>query len=116
MPILEITEVSDEDAIARYTDRFFRRVYKETDAIPASYAGKYASAIIIATDAQLDDTTAAQLETAIEGIAGVHKAIHMAQGRIPTDRVPVDTAQTTYTLHLGAEFGFNIKATPVETP
>jgi hypothetical protein len=113
MPITEIVEVSNEEAIAQYTDRFFRRVYKETDAIPASYAGKYASAVTIATNAQLDDTTAAQLETAIENIPGVHIAIHMAQGRIPVDRVPADTAETTYTLHLGAEFGFNIRATPV---
>ena len=113
MPITEIIERSNADVIAQYTDRYLPKVYVETAAVPASYDGKYAQAIVIATNAKLDDTTSAQLEAAIEAITGVHKAFHLAQGRIPVDLVPEDTAEKTYTLHLGAEFGFNIRATAV---
>lgn len=109
-----ITEVSTDEAIVRYTDRFFRRVYAETPAIPATYDGKYALIAVIAvntapTEAQMDT-----LQTQIEAITGVHKAfVLIGPARIPLDRVPDDTAETTYSLHIGAEAGFDIRATPV---
>lgn len=42
MPRPNIVERTEADVIVEITDRYFRRVYNETPAIPTGYAGKYA--------------------------------------------------------------------------
>ena len=103
-----ITELTDEQVLSRYTDRFFRRVSAKTPDIPASYDGKYVSAVLVATDAQLSEAQMDGLETAIESITGVAKAfVLIGPARIPLDRVP-----TGDELRIVVEAGFDIY-TPV---
>ena len=117
MARVNIIEVTEDQAIVRYTDRFFRRVQASTPDIPASYDGKYVSAVLVATSLELTDAQMDNLETQIEAITGVDKAFALiGPARIPIDRVPVDTAEKTYALKINIEAGFNIIETPIETP
>ncbi len=83
-----VTELSDEQIVERYRDNTFRKVYARTNAIPASYDGKYALLTAIAVNSQITEAQMDALEGLIEGIAGVHKAfVLVGPSRIPTDRV-----------------------------
>jgi len=105
-----IIEKTEAEIIAQNESRFFRPVFATTPAIPASYDGKYACLVAVATNAALDETQMDQLETAIEGITGVHKAfVLIGPARIPLDRVPAD-----HELRIGVEGSFRIDPTPVE--
>jgi hypothetical protein len=99
-----IVELTDEQVLSAFTDRFFRRVQAKTPDIPATYAGKYVSAVLVATDAQLSEAQMDALETSIEAISGVHKAFCLiGPARIPLDRVP-----TGDELRVVVEAGFDI--------
>lgn len=104
-----IVEKTEEQVIEQYTDKFFRRVHASTPAIPASYAGKYAMMVVVATDVAPSEAQMDGFETDIEAITGVHKAfILVGPARIPTDRVPAN-----HELFIGIEAGFDIKPEPV---
>jgi len=104
-----VSEMTEDEILVSYTDKFFRRVFAQTPIIPASYDGKYAVLCAIAinidaTEAQMDG-----METDIEAITGVHKAFVMAgPARIPVDRVPAD-----HDLRIKIEAGFAIDPEPV---
>ena len=106
-----ISEISNEDALVRYTDRFFRRASARTPDIPASYDGKYVSAVLVATDVSLTEGQMDGLETQIEAITGVYKAfVLIGPARIPLDRVPTGSE-----LQIAVEAGFHVY-TPEVTP
>lgn len=113
MPVNEAVEVSDDDIRVQYSDRAFRRAQKEYGPVPATMDGKYVSAYFVVTNVKLDDTTENQLKTAINAIAGVAGVKHIAQARVPINRVPADTAETTFGLYARATLQWDIKATPV---
>jgi hypothetical protein len=99
-----IVEQTEAEAIASYTDKFFRRVYARTPAIPAGYDGKYVLLAAIAINIDASEAQMDQFETDIEAITGVHKAFVLAgPARIPLDRVPVG-----HDLRIGIEAGFHI--------
>jgi len=103
-----IVELTTDQVIEQNTSKFFRPVYSETPAIPDTYAGKYAVLAAIAVNVALTEEQMDALETAIEGITGVHKAfVLIGPARIPTDRVPEGTD-----LVIGVEGKFDIKPTP----
>jgi hypothetical protein len=100
-----ITEVTADEAIVRYTDRFFKRVSAETPAIPAAFDGKYALVVIVATDIAPSEAQMDTLENNIEAINGVYKAFALiGPARIPVDRQPADTE-----LFIRVEAGFDIR-------
>ncbi len=110
-----ISELTCDEIVVRYSDRAFRVVSAETPDIPENYAGKFASAIIVATNVELSEAQMDELQTRIEEIAGVHKAfVLIGPARIPIDRVPADTANDTYALKIKVEAGFGITKTPVD--
>lgn len=105
-----ITEVTTDDVLVRYTDRFFRAVSAETPAIPASYDGKHVVIAVIATDAAPTEAQLDGLETQIEAINGVHKAfVLIGPARIPLDRVPANTE-----LFIHAQASFDIRREVIE--
>jgi hypothetical protein len=104
-----IVERTEEQVIARSTDRVFGAVFRETPAIPASYAGKYALLCVMAIDIQASEAQMDAFQTQVEAISNVHKAFVLSgPHRIPTNRVPAD-----HDLTIGTEASFRIKSTPV---
>jgi hypothetical protein len=105
-----IVERTEDEIIVQYTDRFFRRVFASTPAIPAAYDGKYAVMCALAVDIEASEAQMDAMETQIEAIANVHKAFVMVgPARIPLDRVPAD-----HDLTIGVEASFNITPMPAE--
>lgn len=108
MPRTNIIEKTEAEVLADSTGKFFRTAHRETPAIPIEFDGKYVQLVAVATDTQLSETQMNQLETAIEGIAGVFKAFTLiGSARIPVDRVPAD-----HDLVIFVDAGFDIRPTP----
>lgn len=105
-----IIELTEAQAIERYTDKFFRTVHAETPAIPATYDGKYVLLAVIAVNVQATEVQMDAFEASVDGIAGVHKC-HILAGpaRIPLDRTPAD-----HDLIISIDGGFDIRPTPAE--
>lgn len=102
-----IIELTDAEVRAAQPHRFFKKRYAQTPAIPDTYAGKYVSAVLVATNVALTEAQMNTLETEVEAITGVHKAfVLIGPARIPIDRRPVG-----YDLYIGAEAGFKFEST-----
>lgn len=107
MPRVNIVEKTEAEAIAEYTDRFFRRVTARTPIIPAGYDGKYVLIAAIAINLQATEQQMDNFEDDIEALTGVHKTFILAgPARIPIDRVPAD-----HDLRIVVEAGFSIDPT-----
>ena len=103
-----IIEMTEADVIASDERKFFRPVFVRTPAIPAAYDGKYAVLCALAVDTELSEAQMDQLETAIEGITGVHKTfVLVGPARLPLDRVP-----DGHDLKIGCEGSFRIEPVP----
>ncbi len=103
-----ITELTEDQVLARSTDRFFRRVSATTPIIPGTYSGKYVILAAIAIDVAASEAQMDGFEASIEAITGVHKAhVLVGPARIPLDRVPAD-----HDLRIAVEGGFRIDAEP----
>lgn len=114
MPTPGITEISNDEIVVRYSDRVFRPVSR-TITVPDSFSGQYVTAVAVVTSVALNDAQEAQLKSAIEAIAGVNSAhILVGASRLSHDRLPADTAETTYDLQVRIEMGLNAVATTVE--
>ena len=108
MPRQNTTELTTDEIIERHCSKAFRPAMDETPPIPASYAGKYVCAVLVAVDSELTEDQMDSLETAIEALNGVHKAfVLIGPARIPIDRQPADTDLT-----IRVEAGFEIRPTP----
>jgi len=113
MPQPSVMEISADDIVVRYSDRVFRPVRRDIQ-VPAALSGKYVCAVAVITSVALNDTQEAQLKAAIEAIAGVDSAhVLVGSSRLSLDRMPADTADTTYSYHVGVEMGFDVRATEV---
>jgi len=113
MPTPGITEISNDEIVVRYSDRVFRPVSRSI-TVPDTFSGKYVSAVAVVTNVALNDAQEAQLIAAIEAITGVDLAhVLVGSSRLSHDRLPADTAETTYDLEVRVEMGLNAKATEV---
>ena len=121
-----ITEISDDDIVVRYSDRVFRPVSRNIN-VPDNLSGQYVVAVAVVTSVQLNDAQEDQLETAIEGIAGVSLAkILVGSSRLSHDRLPADIPDpdsapggqvgTDYQLRVRLEMGYNVEQAPLDTP
>jgi hypothetical protein len=105
-----IRERTDEEVVARSTDRVFGNVRNVSEAISVTYDGKYACFGAVVTDVALTDVQLESLATQIEAISGVHKAfIRIGSCRLPIDRVPEGQE-----LKISVEAGYTITPIPVE--
>jgi len=113
MPTPGITEISNDEIIVRYSDRVFRPISRKI-TVPESFSGQYVNAVAVVTSVALTDQQEADLTAAITAIAGVNSAhILVGSSRLSHDRLPTDTAETTYDLEVRVEMGLNAKATEV---
>lgn len=104
-----IIERTNNEVLVERAELYFKKVYKEVQS-PVTYSGKHAILAVIVTNISPSEAQMNALETAIEGLTGIHKAhVMIGPARIPLDRVPAGND-----LFIGVEAGFDIRATPVK--
>lgn len=105
-----IVELSCDDAIVTYTNKFFRAIYSEAGPIDVvEYADKWVTFLAIITNVDLTDAQVASLKTQIEAISGVYEAFP----RIGPYQLPTDRVQEGYELFVGIQASVKIKPEPV---